>query len=234
MASASAGPTGGSISAVTDIQFDVTACERRAWELGGALDQVPFALAGALTDAAFIARRHLVEQTWPGKIAVVDNLGRAHLKLQAAGGVKKARGRLAITTSRDLRGAGGVAKSSVRLPSSARSSRAASSFRWSGKGRAPPARGMDRDQCSRADRPACGGRGTGAVGLYHCRHLEPRFQPGPGVRRGAAFYVDSGSRSIASRCSATAVPPRAPLTRARRRPIGTPSSKVLRMAPRSG
>ena len=59
--------TGGSISAVTDIQFDVTACERRAWELGGALDQVPFALAGALTDAAFIARRHLVEQTWPGK-----------------------------------------------------------------------------------------------------------------------------------------------------------------------
>lgn len=96
---------------------------------------MPFALAGALTDAAFIVRRHLIEQTWPNAVtvrnksfmraalqvekatksnltvAIVDKLGRAHLKLHATGGIKKARGRLAIPTARVSRGAGGVVRS---------------------------------------------------------------------------------------------------------------------------
>lgn len=116
------------------LQLDLTEFERKARSIGGAIDQVPFALAGALNDALFKARDHLVNQTWPRSVtvrnpnfiraalnvekaskgslkgAVVDRFGRGHLKLHARGGTKIARGHLAIpsTVVKGQRGAKGV------------------------------------------------------------------------------------------------------------------------------
>ncbi|TCR60953.1 hypothetical protein [Bosea sp. BK604] len=105
------------------LQLDLREFERKARDIGGAIDQVPFALAGALNDALFKARDHLINQTWPhaitvrnpnfiraalnvdkatkGKLAgaVFDRLGRASLNLHAKGGTKAARGRLAIPST---------------------------------------------------------------------------------------------------------------------------------------
>lgn len=106
------------------LSFDVSDFERRAAQMGAALDQVPFALAGTLTTAAFTTRRVLTDETWPQHVQVRDRNfirnalrvdparksdltvaitnqgtsagGRAHLKLHAKGGAKQARGRLAI------------------------------------------------------------------------------------------------------------------------------------------
>ena len=117
------------------ITFDLSAFENRAKDIGGAVDQVPFALAGAMNDAVKNARTVLVTRTWPGhvtvrnksfigaalrtefankkqlKVAVFDNLSRGHLDLHAKGGTKQAKGRLAIPTSRVKRGSSGVVKS---------------------------------------------------------------------------------------------------------------------------
>lgn len=118
------------------LSLDLSEFERKARTIGGALDQVPFALAGALNDALFKARDHLINQTWPNSVtvrnpsfiraalqvekatkanlsgAIVDRLGRASLKLHAKGGTKQARGRLAIpsTQVKGQRGAKGVPK----------------------------------------------------------------------------------------------------------------------------
>ncbi|GGC90483.1 hypothetical protein [Chelatococcus reniformis] len=117
-----------------DIKFDLRDFERASRQIGGAADQVPFALAGALNTALFNTRKKLVTETWPksvtvrnrsflsaalrvetatkGKLegAIFDSMGRAHLGLHARGGTKRpARGMLAIPTARVRRTARGVA-----------------------------------------------------------------------------------------------------------------------------
>lgn len=100
----------------------MSAFERKAREIDGAIDQVPFALANALTTAAFRTREVLITETWPGAVVVrnrnfmraalriekatkrnlqveiYDDLGRANLILHAKGGQRIAHGghRLAI------------------------------------------------------------------------------------------------------------------------------------------
>lgn len=121
---------------------DVRAFERKAAQLNAAADQVPFALANAMTTAAFQARDVLINETWPGAVkvrnktlmraalrvvkAMKSNLrveinderinGRAHLKLHADAGTKQAQGRLAIPPSGSAiagrRGAKGIPKGS--------------------------------------------------------------------------------------------------------------------------
>lgn len=114
------------------LEIDLSEFERRAREIGGAVDQVPFALSVALNDAAFKTRTRIIAETWPSaiqvrnksfmraalrvdpstkaklNISIFDTLNRAHLKKHAVGGVKQARGRLAIPTAAVSRGASGV------------------------------------------------------------------------------------------------------------------------------
>ncbi|BCP53795.1 hypothetical protein K32_24120 [Kaistia sp. 32K] len=102
------------------LQLDLSSFERAAKRLGGAVDQVPFALATSMTSAAFKTRRWLIDETWPKAVkvrntnflraalqvepatkhnltvAISDRLGRGHLGLHAKGGVKHAKKRLAI------------------------------------------------------------------------------------------------------------------------------------------
>lgn len=123
------------VGAMIDIKFNVSDFERRAREIGAAVDQLPYALSLALNDAAFKARDELVTQTWPKSVkvrnrnfirsalrvekatksnltaAVFDSLGRAHLEKHAKGGVKQGRGKLAIPSSAVMRGASGVRQS---------------------------------------------------------------------------------------------------------------------------
>src|SRR4051812_11825463 len=118
-----------------DLELDMSDFQRAAMNMGGAVDQVPFALSVALNEAAQATRRHLVAETWPRSVTVrnsnfmrvalrtefsdkrnltvsiYDSLGRAHLKAHSEGGMKLARGHLAIPTSRVRRGASGVIQS---------------------------------------------------------------------------------------------------------------------------
>lgn len=97
-------------------------------------DQIPFALSGALTDAAFEHRKEQIDEIWPANMAVrnkrfigaalrvekaskttlsvsiYDRLGRASLQQHARGGIKKARGRLAIPSEQIKRTSKGVSK----------------------------------------------------------------------------------------------------------------------------
>jgi hypothetical protein len=117
-----------------DLQIDVRSFEAAAREIGGNLDQVPFALSQAMNDAVRKTRRKLVEQTWPNSVhvrnerflnaalrmsfsnkgnltvSIYDYLGRANLPLHAKGGVRTPRGKLAIpgTTIRGQRGPRGI------------------------------------------------------------------------------------------------------------------------------
>jgi hypothetical protein len=118
-----------------EIKFDVREFERRAKELDGANDQIPFALALALTEAAEITKQALVDE-WPRhitqrnpgfikralqvkpatkhdlRVEIYDDLGRAHLKLHGIGGTKQAKGSFAIPAQRNIRrGARGVPRS---------------------------------------------------------------------------------------------------------------------------
>jgi hypothetical protein len=119
------------------LEIDLSSFERAARNMGGAIDQVPFALANAMNGAAFEARSKLIGDTWPKhvtvrnksfmraalrvepankthlSVAVVDTLKRGHLKLHAKGGTKQAKGRLAIPTKRVVRGSSGVRKSQL-------------------------------------------------------------------------------------------------------------------------
>ena len=105
-----------------DLQFNLSEFEKRARQLDGAIDQVPFALSLALNNAAANARTVLVQDTWPRavtqrnagfigwalrrvfatkhhlRIEINDERAnsRGHLKLHAVGGTKTARKRLAI------------------------------------------------------------------------------------------------------------------------------------------
>ncbi len=120
-----------------DLTFNFTDFERKAQEIGGAIDQLPYALSVALNDIAFKARDSLITETWPKSVtvrnrsfiraalrvekatknnltvAVADTLGRAHLGMHAKGGMKQARGRLAVPTIRVARGASGVRQSQL-------------------------------------------------------------------------------------------------------------------------
>lgn len=53
-----------------ELKFDLTAFERRAKELGQAIDQVPFALSTAMNDAAKAAKQELIDDTWGRHIHV--------------------------------------------------------------------------------------------------------------------------------------------------------------------
>lgn len=117
------------------LKLDFRDWNRVAKQWGAAADQVPFALANAMTAGAFKAREVLADETWPGavdvrnralmraslriekakkrnlSVTIYDRLGRAHLALHADGGTKGANGRLAIPpTGTVKRGAKGVPK----------------------------------------------------------------------------------------------------------------------------
>jgi hypothetical protein len=119
-----------------DIEIDCRAFERRAKELHAAIDQVPYALALAMNQAARNTRQILVRETWPShvtqrntsfigralqtnfankrnlRIEIYDSLGRAHLKLHDVGGDKSAKGKFAIPVTGSIaRTARGVSKS---------------------------------------------------------------------------------------------------------------------------
>ncbi len=105
------------------IRFDFSDFERRAREMDAQIRQLPFAISKAMNEAAKVARRTLIEETWPKhvevrnrhfmrqalrtkfatkhslRVEVYDQLGRGNLALHAKGGIKKAKsGRLAIPT----------------------------------------------------------------------------------------------------------------------------------------
>jgi hypothetical protein len=119
-----------------DLEIDCSAFERRAKELHGQIDQVPYALALAMNAAAKNTRQVLVQDTWPShvtqrntsfigralrtnfankrdlSIEIYDSLGRAHLRLHDTGGDKTAKGKFAIpVTGAIKRTSKGVAKS---------------------------------------------------------------------------------------------------------------------------
>lgn len=120
-----------------ELQFNLADFERQTRALNGAFDQIPFALSRALNDAASNARTVLTQDTWlkhvsarnPGfirwalrtvfstkqclRIEIYDQSPdqRGHLALHARGGIKAARGRLAIPPKGSVtRGAHGIAK----------------------------------------------------------------------------------------------------------------------------
>lgn len=94
-----------------DFDLNVDQFVKKTEELGAAYDQLPFVLASLLNDAAFAARRVLVETTWPSHVTqrnkafisaslrvqkaekqnlsvhIYDVLKRGHLKEHATGGV---------------------------------------------------------------------------------------------------------------------------------------------------
>jgi hypothetical protein len=119
-----------------DLEIDCSAFERRAKELHAQIDQVPYALALAMNQAAKNTRQVLVQDTWPSHVTqrntsfigralrtnfankrnltveIYDSLGRAHLKLHDTGGDKTAKGKFAIPVTGTIkRTAKGVAKS---------------------------------------------------------------------------------------------------------------------------
>lgn len=118
-----------------EIKFDLTEFERRAKELEGTIDQVPFALALALTEAANITKQALVDE-WPQhitqrnpsfikralqvkpatkhdlRVEIYDDLGKANLELHADGGTERAKSKFAIPVENNIRrGARGVLRS---------------------------------------------------------------------------------------------------------------------------
>lgn len=112
------------------LSFDFSQFEKRAREIGGAIDQVPYALSNALNDAAFKARQSIITETWPQHVQVRDRNflrnalrvekatkrglrvavttegseagQRAHLPLHESGGAKPARKNLAIPDSKNV------------------------------------------------------------------------------------------------------------------------------------
>lgn len=107
------------------LTFDMREFEQASRDMHGFADQIPFALANAMTSAAFKTKEALVAETWPqhvkvrnnrflGKalriqkarktalrVAIFDNLDREFLVLHADGGLKVGRGgQLAIPERR--------------------------------------------------------------------------------------------------------------------------------------
>jgi hypothetical protein len=119
------------------LTIDVREFERAAKRMQAAVDQVPFALANALTTAAFRMKDEVLPETWsqhvtvrdPGflrgslrvqratkrnlTVAVFDARGRAHLLAHSKGGTKFGKNQLNIPPSTGktvTRGRGGVPK----------------------------------------------------------------------------------------------------------------------------
>ncbi len=118
------------------VRFDLSDFERLTAKLGGAADQLPFALANAMSRAAFVLRDVMTDDVWPShvttrnkrflsaalrvekatkrklSVALYDSIGRGHLALHARGGIKRSKKRLAIPpTGAVRRTAKGVSKS---------------------------------------------------------------------------------------------------------------------------
>lgn len=122
--------------ASVELEIDTRAFERKARELGAAVDQVPYALSRAMNDAAFKTRQRLIDETWPQsvnvrnksflraalhvepstkhnlEVHVVDQLGRGNLWEHAHGALVRGKGKnVAISIDANVRrGPRGVAK----------------------------------------------------------------------------------------------------------------------------
>ncbi|MES2694179.1 MAG: hypothetical protein V4773_11955 [Verrucomicrobiota bacterium] len=121
-----------------ELTFDFSELEKKARRIGASADQVPYALARSLNDAAEVTRSYLISSTWPSSVVVrnqsflkaalttkgaratkenqsveiYDRLNRASLDEHAEGGVKTPRGdNLAIGGRNVRRGARGVVAS---------------------------------------------------------------------------------------------------------------------------
>ena len=123
-----------------ELRLNFEAFAQRAARLDADLRQAPFALSLTLNKAAEATRQHLIETTWPRgvnvrnasfmkaalttrgaratkrdlQVVIYDQLGRAHLALHDAGGVKIGRGRLAIPNQRVRRLARGAVRPADR------------------------------------------------------------------------------------------------------------------------
>jgi hypothetical protein len=119
-----------------ELKLDFSAFERKAIEMGQALDQVPYALSVALNTAAENTRNLLIQDTWPKHVhqrnsgfmryalrrefatknnlrtVIFDKTGKDYVKRLDTGGTKVARGaNLAIPTSNVRVGSHGVVQS---------------------------------------------------------------------------------------------------------------------------
>jgi hypothetical protein len=118
------------------ISFDMSELEQRARELGAAQDQIPYALALAMNEAADVTRNLLIKATWPShvqarnksfiaaslttrgarankrslEVEIYDKLDRGNLQMQAKGGTRTPHGgsSLAVPASNVTRTARGV------------------------------------------------------------------------------------------------------------------------------
>jgi len=118
------------------VYFDLSDFERLTAKLQGAADQLPFALANAMSRAAFVLRDVMTDDVWPRhvetrnkrfltaalrvekatkrklSVALFDSIGRSNLLLHARGGTKQSKKRLAIPPKGTVRRtAKGVVKS---------------------------------------------------------------------------------------------------------------------------
>jgi hypothetical protein len=105
------------------ITFNLSGFEKLAKRMQASVDQVPYALARSLNDAAEVTRKHLCEDVWPAhvharnkslmkaslttrgnratkknlRVAIIDKLDHANLAMHADGGTRVPRGsRLAL------------------------------------------------------------------------------------------------------------------------------------------
>lgn len=116
------------------LTLDMSGITKQIAAMGGAIEQMPFAISKALNTAAFNARTVLVQSTWPTHVQVRNSRfinaalkvdpsrkhdltvsitdarmnGRGNLALHAKGGVKQSRGRVAVPQAFIKRGAHGV------------------------------------------------------------------------------------------------------------------------------
>lgn len=117
------------------IKFDMSQAHAKALAVGASADQIPYALARSLNDAAEQTRSYLIANTWPGHVTqrntafisaalttkgaratkgdlsveIYDRLGRANLALHARGGTRVAKGSfIAVGSANVSRGAHGV------------------------------------------------------------------------------------------------------------------------------
>lgn len=118
-----------------DLKLDLRDFTRAADRLAARIDQVPYALARAMNDAARETRKRLISETWPQHVtqrntgfiraalstewatkynltvSIYDKLGRGNLALHADGGTRTAHGgRLAIPQDMIRRTSRGVSK----------------------------------------------------------------------------------------------------------------------------
>lgn len=119
-----------------DVKLNMSQFQRAAKEMGGNIDQVPFALSKALNEAAKVTREHLITETWPKsvtvrnrgfmraslwtefsdkrnlRVSIYDKLDHGNLKQHAEGGSRIPRGgRLAIPSVNVRRGSSGPVQS---------------------------------------------------------------------------------------------------------------------------